>query len=218
MGEVLKERENGSVGVDLIVHSTCKLLGHLGSNPEYGRGVQGFPEHIQTLIDKAEEVGDTEEEDLQQLRASLNVKLARQVGSRYFVTSRNAGRIFFLAPYAVSYINNLQLTKELNNLEKDVLKYLTTPHELAQLKVDGLFFDKVYADLMMLMKSTDLGKKYLDLNPHMKELLDFLTELSHHPRLCLDPQDNIFRTEPRLYDDDKRLNYRNHPKYTYVKK
>ena len=84
--------------------------------------------------------------------------------------------------------------------------------------MDGLFFDEVYAGLMMLMKSTDLGKKYLDLNPHMKELLDFLTELSHYPRLCLDPQHNVFRTEPRLYGDDKKLNHRNHPKYTYVQK
>ena len=32
--------------VDSIVHSACKLLGHLGTNPEYGRGVQAFPEYI----------------------------------------------------------------------------------------------------------------------------------------------------------------------------
>jgi len=215
---VLREKERGSVGVDLIVHSICKLLGHLGSQPEYGRGVQGFPEHMKALVEKAEEVGNTDEEDLQHLQSCLNVRFSRQVGSRYFVTSRNAGRAFFLVPYAVDYIQSLQLTKELNNLEKDVLTYLTTSHELAQLKVDGLFFDKVYADLMMLMKSNDLGKKYLDMNPHMKELLDFLTELSHHPRLCLDPDYKVFGTESRLYGDNKKVNHRNHPNYTCVRK
>ncbi len=91
--EVMKEKEGDSVGVDLVVHSTCKLLGHLGSHPEYGRGVQAFPEHLKAVLEKAREVGDTEEEELERLRASLDVKLARQVGSRYFVTSRNAGRL-----------------------------------------------------------------------------------------------------------------------------
>lgn len=133
---MLKEKAVNSVGVDLVVHSMCKLLGHLGSNPEYGRGIQAFPEHLQALLENAEAVGDTEEEELEQLKASLDVKLARQVGSRYFVTSRNAGRIFFLATYAVRYIRSLELTKELNNLEKDVLAYMTSPYDLALLKVD----------------------------------------------------------------------------------
>ena len=93
--DVLQEKGADSAGVDLVVHSTCKLLGHLGTQPEYGRGVQAFPEHLQALLENMEAIGDTEEEELEQLRASLHVKLARQVGSRYFVTSRNAGRIFF---------------------------------------------------------------------------------------------------------------------------
>ncbi len=106
LSEILKEKDADGVGVDLVVHSTCKLLGHLGSHPEYGRGVQAFPEHLQALLEKAEAVGDTEEKNLEHLRVSLHVKLARQVGSRYFITSRNAGRIFYLAPHAVSYISS----------------------------------------------------------------------------------------------------------------
>lgn len=145
------------------MHSACKLLGHLGSHPEYGRGVQAFPEHLKALLEKAEEVGDTEEEELEQLRASIYVKLARQVGSRYFVTARNAGRLFFLAPHAVSYISALELTKDLNNLEKDVLMHMKNPQDLAMLKVDGLFLDQIYVDLIMLMKSKELSKKYLDM-------------------------------------------------------
>lgn len=84
--------------------------------------------------------------------------------------------------------------------------------------MDSLFFDKVYADLTMLMKSNELGKIYLDVNPHMKELLGFLTELSHHPMLCLDPDHNIFVAETRLYGDNKKLNHRNHPNYTCIRK
>ena len=34
----LKENCLSTTGVDLIVHSCCKLVGHLGVNPEYGRG------------------------------------------------------------------------------------------------------------------------------------------------------------------------------------
>lgn len=214
--EVLKEKEADSVGIDLVVHSTCKLLGHLGSHLEYGRGVQAFPEHLQALLDKAREVGDTEEEELERLRASLDVKLARQVRSRYFVTSRNAGRLFFLAPLAVGYISTLELTKELNNLEKDMLAHMKRPQDLAMLEADGLFFDQVYADLMTLLKSSFLGTKYLDMNIHYKELLEYLTILSHTPRLCFDPSRKVFASEDRLYSDD-RVNDRAHTKYAAVR-
>ena len=137
---------------------------------------------------------------------------------QYFVTSRNAGRIVFLAPHAASYIRSLELTKELNNLEKDVLTYMTRPQDLALLKVDGLLFDQVYADLMTLLKSNKLEKKYLDINVHLKELLDYLNTLSSHPRLCLDADLKVFRSELRLYGDDKIINHRNHAKSTAVRK
>lgn len=71
---------------------------------------------------------------------------------------------------------------------------------------------------MILMKSNQLKKKYLDMNPHIKELLDFLVTLSNHPRLCLDQQHKVFETEPQLYGDSKTLNHRNHTKYTAVRK
>ena len=76
--EVLRGRSADSAGVDLIVHSICKLLGNLGAHPEYGRGVQAFPEYLQAFLENAEAVGDTDEEELEQLQASLSVKLARQ--------------------------------------------------------------------------------------------------------------------------------------------
>ena len=86
----------GLAAIDTIVHSACKLLGHLGSNPEYGKGVRGFPEYLKELLEEVEELGDASEEE-EELKATLSVRLSRQVGSRYFVTSRNAGRILSLA-------------------------------------------------------------------------------------------------------------------------
>ena len=114
-------------------------------------------------------MGDASEEE-DELKATLSVRLSRQVGSRYFVTSRNAGRILCLARWATQFLEVLQVSKELNNLERDVLNYLKTPHALALLKVDGLIYDQIYADLMILMKSTKLGKMYLDMNVHYLEL------------------------------------------------
>ncbi len=63
----------------------------------------------------------------------------------------------FTSPHAVSYISSLKLAKELNNLEKDVLTYMTCPQDLEMLKVDGLLFDQIYADMMVLLKSKKLG-------------------------------------------------------------
>ena len=47
-----------SAAIDTIVHSVCKLLGHLGSHPEYGKGVRGFPEYLKELLEEVEAVGD----------------------------------------------------------------------------------------------------------------------------------------------------------------
>lgn len=107
----IKEYGNKTAGVDTIVHSCCKLLGHLGTNPEYGRGVVGFPEF---LLAEEEETSDLQKKE--EFRQALKIKLERQVGSRYFVTSRNAGRLYFLASFAVSYIHKVEEIKELNTL------------------------------------------------------------------------------------------------------
>ena len=120
LNRFISENNRNSVGVDLIVHSTCKLLGHLGTNPEYGRGVIGFPEFLKAALEDAT-TASMESEWLDNMRVAM---LERQVGSRYFVTSRNAGRILFLAPHAAKYIHSLEKTKELNNLGRNVLQYM----------------------------------------------------------------------------------------------
>ena len=109
-----------AAAIDTIVHSVWKLLGHLGSHPEYGKGVQGFPEYLKELLKEIEAVGDNASEEKDELKATLSIRLSQQVGSRYFVASRNAGRISCLVRQATQFLEVLQVTKELNNLERDV--------------------------------------------------------------------------------------------------
>lgn len=184
-----------SSGVDTVVHSTCKLL-----------------------IDESTAIGDSDSEEVTSLTSALGVRMERQVGSRYFVTARNAGRIFYLRPLAIRYLEQTSETKELNGLEKDVLHYMKSDTESALLKVDGLFFDKIYADFMVLMKSKKLGKKLLDVN-HYHELLQYLEVISERPRLILDPDHKVYVSEPKIYntDDECKLNHRLHKKYQPVR-
>ena len=170
-------------------------------------GVHGSPEYVQTLLEEAENLNDDIEEEL---KACLQVRLERQEGSRYFVTSRNAGRLFFLAPHAVTFLESLSLIKQLNGLEKDVLHNLKSDIDLALLKVDGLLFDQIYADLMCILKSKIRRKTYLDMNAHYLELLKHLQLLAAHPRLGLDHTIQVFVSEERIYGRMAKVNHRLH--------
>ena len=75
-----------------------------------------------------------------------------------------------------------------NKLEKDVGIKLQDCNELAALKADALMFFHVYADLVMLAKSTELKKSALDMNTHYFELQVFLQELEEHPEIIMDQQ------------------------------
>ncbi len=182
---------------DRFVYEICKLFEQHGT-PEYGHGVIGFPDF---LLAKAEASGHTPKASL--YREARSVKLHRQVGSRYFVLASNAARAFYLAPTATEYLEELSNTKELNKLEKEVQKKLGNPSELAQLKLDGLFYH-VYADLMMLIKSIELDNSVYDMNTHYLELKTSLDELSHHPEQALDPKYMVFPSEKRLYAQCKQ--------------
>ena len=81
---------------------------------------------------------------------------------------------------------------------------------LTHLKVDGLMFYHVYADLMVLAKSNALKISALDMTYHYLELLTFLRELQQHPDTILDGTYQVFRSEKSLYGDDKRTNHRVH--------
>ena len=78
--------------IDEFVREFFKLLGHVGC-PEYGKGACQFPDYL-----KAKEVEALEKDDHERADAyckAQKIKLARQVGSRYFVSAFNAVRILY---------------------------------------------------------------------------------------------------------------------------
>ena len=186
---------------DRLVHEFCKVFGKCGT-PEYGHGVLNFPDFLITQVE--------ENENSLEYQQAATIKLQRQVGNRYFVTASNSARAFFLAPMAVEYLQQLSSTKVLNRLEQDVLKKLKSPSELAQLKLDGLFFYHIYADLMMLIKSTFLSKNVLDMNTHYLELQTSLQEFAQYPEQVLNPDYQVFPSEAKLYTNSKTTNHRKH--------
>ena len=93
----------------------------------------------------------------------------------------------------VAFLKEQRLIKALNRLESSCLQKLQDPLLLANLRLEGLMFEKVYADLMTLAKSTDLNKSALDMSTHYKELLDILIT---NPSLLLDSRMQVFKSEP----------------------
>ena len=105
-------------------------------------------------------------------------------------------------------MNEQKLIKSLNRLESSCLQKLQDPVLLANLRLEGLTFDKVYADLMTLVKSTDLNKSALDMNAHYKELLEFFDVVTTNPTALLGSETLVFKSEPRLYSESMKLNHR----------
>ena len=61
------------------------------------------------------------------------MKLDRQVGSKYFVTAANAGKILFLQEAAISFLKYTGKDKG-NKLEQSVFENLQDSHALAHFK------------------------------------------------------------------------------------
>lgn len=131
--------------IDSCVHSTCKLIGHLGA-PEYCHGVNNFRDYLKLKVEEMSQ-------DTSYYRTAQTIKLERQVGSRYYTTARNSGRLFFLVPAINGFLVELKMLKSLNRLEDVVLTSIQNDTMIVHLKLDGLMFDHIYADLMMLFKS-----------------------------------------------------------------
>ena len=109
------------------------------------------------------------------------ITLDRQVGNRYFVTAANAAKIVFLRDAAIEFLKYTGKDKG-NKLEKDVYTKLLNPAEIAGLRVDGLMFYHVYADLVILSKSNELKKSVLDMNIHYLELQTFYKKSNTNQR------------------------------------
>lgn len=74
-------------------------------------------------------------------------------------------------------------------------------------------FYHVYADLVTLSKSNELGKSVLDMNHHYLELRLFLEEVEQHPDTVLRMDVTVFKSEARLYDStNSKTNHRSHRK------
>ena len=194
---------------DSFVHAAAKLVDQHGV-PEYGQGNK-FKIFLKSKLK------DSSDHDY--YRVALGIDLARQVGSRYYVTAYNAGRLFYLAPAINHFLQEQSLMKSLNQLEAEVHQKLQSERIKAELKLDGLFFDKLYADLMMLVKSTELDKSVLDMSVQYLELKVFLEELSHHPEEIMNPDHHVFPSESRLYESSsQKTNHRINIKYKDIRR
>ena len=151
---------------DVLVHEFCKLLGKHGGKhgaPEYAHGAVAFPDYL-TLMSST-----CSTEQLSYYEHCLEIRMERQVGSRYFVTAANAGKVLFLREAAISFLIYTRKDKG-NKLEQSVYEKLQDIDTLAQLKADAIMFHHIYSNLVMLAKSCDLDKNVFDMNQHYLEL------------------------------------------------
>ena len=105
---------------DVLVHEFCKLLGRHGGKhgaPEYAHGAVALPDFLElmsTTCDSSEGL---------YYQKCMNIRLDRQIGSRYFVTAANAGKICFLQVSAISFLRYIGRDKG-NKLEQSVFEKL----------------------------------------------------------------------------------------------
>ena len=66
----------------------------------------------------------------------------------------------------------------------------------------------VYADLVTLAKSNELGKSAYDMRIHYFELQVFLEEVEKHPEIASERFQKVFTSEPRLYSSSVKTNHR----------
>ena len=194
---------------DNFIHEFTKLFGQHGV-PEYCLGVLQLRDYIHLQL---EQTNDPEKRAYYQ--ECRSVTFERQVGSRYFVSAANAGKILFMAPVAIEFLEYTGKCSG-NKLEKSVYTKLKESKELAYLKADAIMFHHVYADLVMLAKSNELQKSAFDMGQHYLELKCFLEEMERYPENCMDYSHQIFPSEPQLYGTNQKINHRKHASHQIV--
>ena len=185
--------------IDTFVYEFSKLFGCCGS-PEYGVGCVQFKDFL---------IYCSSTSDCNQVyyQTCLDIKLARQIGSRYFVSSHNAMKVLFLAAAALEFLS-FNGKSEGNKLERDVFSKLHDTDLLLCLQADALMFHHVYADLVFLAKSKELNKSAFDMQKHYLELKCFLEEIEQHPEIITKCHHQVFVSETRLYSGE--FNHRQH--------
>ena len=191
--------------VDTVVHEFCKLFGRYGV-PEYSSDAT-FADFLALMSHDA----DTAELH-SYYQSCTAITLERQVGSRYFVSAANGVRIVFLKEAALHFLKYTGKAESGNKLETSVNEKLSDPAVISCLKADSFMYYHIYADLVMLSKSTDLDKSAYDMNAHYLELQLYLQEIEKNPAVVLDRDYRVFWSEERLYSDDKKVNHRCHTK------
>ena len=195
---------------DLFIHELAKLFGHLGT-PEYCHGSSTFRVFLENKIRASSS------DDKEYYLSAQKVVLERQVGSHYYVTSCNAGWLYYLRKAMIEFLKEQELIKALNRLETTCLKKLHDSLLLINLRLEGLMFDKVYADLMILVKSTDLNKTATEMSLHYEELVNFFGTLITKPCEILNSSIQVFESESSLYDESSKLNHSLQDKYIPVR-
>ena len=143
------------------------------------------------------------------------IRLDRQVGSRYFVTASNAGKILFLREAALDFF--IYTGKfDGNKLEQEVFQKLHNPDLLSQLRADAIMFHHIYSNLVMLAKANDLNKSAFDMKQHYLELRLFLQEIELNPQTAMNVDFEVFASEKKLYGTDTKCNHRLHSMYKHV--
>ena len=190
--------------VDTFVYEFCKLFGKTGV-PEYACGSLAFPDFLNLKLSTC----STESKQHAYYLACTKVKLNRQVGNRYFVSAANAAKILFLKEAAIEFLEFTGKDRTGNKLERDVFTKLHDYSELAQLQADSLMYYHIYADVLMLSKSTDLDLSVLSMNQHYLELDTFLSEIVEtNAAIVFNPEHSVFKSEERLYGTDAKVNHR----------
>ena len=201
--------------LETFIYEFAKLFGKHGV-PEYAIGVIQFGDFLNIYAKESDK-------DVEYYQLCQSTVLQRQIGNRYFVSASNSGKILFLAKAAITFLEYTGRCSG-NKLEKTVYEKLKDPVRLAGLKADSLMFYHVYADLVMLAKSKELGKSVLDMGKHYLELKLFLEKAQIDPSIILNNKLQVFPSEQRLYTEmttsktAAKFNHREHASYQYVMK
>ena len=194
---------------DTFIHEFTKLFGQHGV-PEYCLGLLHLKDFMQLQL---EEVNDPAK--ISYYKECMSLSFERQVGSRYFVSAANAGKILFMIPAAIEFLEYTGKHSG-NKLERSVYAKSKDHQELAWFKADAIMFHHVYADLVMLAKSNDLQKSAFDMGQHYLELKCFLEEMERYPESFMFCSYQVFPSEQRLYGNNKCINHRKHTSHQVV--
>ena len=106
------------------------------------------------------------------------------------MAASNTAKAVFLKDAAVAFLKFTGRYKG-NKLEREECSKLHDDDEMAGLKADGLMLYHMYADLVMLAKSTELKKSALDMSIHHVEFKEYLTVLETKPKIIMNPNYDV---------------------------